>query len=351
MEIGVKAWLALIATACFAVAVPLLPPERIQLGGPEKRPEQVRHETVLSEIRQAHAALQLTRWSDSLEALVMSEPVVGEPVRVGFDWQSVSQGLHPDAPIGVPVVASLTFADLDGDRPDCFTLHTRPAEGSAFDFSALPVEQLPDPCRVVDRFGVPGARIGEWLDRGAWDFGSSRERVFVDYRRLRDRSYSDWPYFGSRKHPLATASAVAGGCMAGDPADCESAVLDPFGGQDVGSELSRAAESSPVSFAELDWIDESPFSYLDDSLFAELEAEFGAEAFARFWSSEQEVPTAFAAAFGVELGDWVLAWVDVQMGTSRAGPGIPFGDLGLAILVVAAMTAVASRVAMRRRVP
>jgi hypothetical protein len=349
MEIGMKAWLALIVGASAAVAVPLLPPDRIELGGPPRRPEQVRHETVLREIREAQATLQLMRWSDSLASLVASEPLGGEGIRVGFAWQSVAQGAHPDAPIGVPVVANLTFADFGSDRPYCFTLHTHPAEGAAVDFSALPVEELPNPCRVVDRFGAPGGHIGEWLDRGAWGFGSSRERVFVDYQGLRDRSYAEWPYFGTRKHPLGTANAVAGRCMSGDPTACETAILDPIGGEDPRSELRRAAASSPVSFAELDWADASPFSYLDDSLFAELEAEFGAEAFAHFWSSEQEVPAAFEAAFGVELGDWVLAWADAQMGTSRAGPGIPFGDLGLVILTVAALTAVASSVAMRRR--
>jgi hypothetical protein len=350
MEIGMKAWLALVAGICAAVAVPLLPPERMELGGPPRRPEQVRHETVLSEIREAQAALQLTRWSDSLAALVASEPLGGEAVRVGFMWQSVAQGAHPDAPIGIPVVASVTFADFEGDRPYCFTLHTYPAEGSAFDTSALQVEELPNPCRVVGRFGVPGPRIAEWLDRGAWGFGSSGERVMVDHQGLRNRSYAEWPYFGTRKHPLATANAVAGGCMAHDATDCESAILDPIAREGPRSELTRAVGSSPASFAEVDWADESPFGYLDDSLFAELEDEFGAEAFARFWSSEQEVPAAFEAAFGVELGDWVLAWVDAQMGTSPTGPGIPFGDLILAILTVGLLTAAGSRVAMRRQI-
>jgi hypothetical protein len=350
MEIGMKAWLALVAGTCAAVAIPLLPPERMDLGGPERRPEQVRHETILSELRRVHAALQLTRWSDSLASLVASEPVGGEGVRVGFAWQPVSQGAQPDAPIGVPVVANLTFADLEDDRPYCFTLHTHPADDSAVDITAQPVEELPNPCRVVDRFGAPGPHIGRWLDRGAWGFGSSRERVFVDYQGLRNRSYAEWPHFGTRRHPLATANAVAGGCMAGDPADCEAAILDPMGSQRSRSELGSAAAAAPVSFAELDWIDESPFAYMDDSLFAELEGQFGAEAFARFWSSELEVSAAFEAAFGVDLGEWVLAWVEAQTGISRAGPGIPFVDLLLVVLTVAALTAMACGVTMRRRV-
>jgi hypothetical protein len=138
--------------------------------------------------------------------------------------------------------------------------------------------------------------------------------------------------------------------MAGDPVDCSLTVTDPVFAGENGAELRRAVEDSPASWADLDWADESPFGYLDDTLFADMERQFGEEAFARFWSSDQEVPVAFRSAFGVELGEWVLDWVHDQIGVSRAGPGIPVGDLLVSVLALSTLAALACGAATRRRV-
>ena len=347
MAFGMKGWLALVVGSCAAVAASLLPPERIELEGDEKLPEQIRHDAVLSELRQAHMTLQLTRWSDSLSALLGSEALTGDhPLRVGAFWQPVLHGAMPDVPLGIPILANLTFADLGADQAYCFTVHTHPGTAA---FEGIPVADLPSPCQILDRFGVPGARIGEWLDRGAWEFAVSREPI-PDHLQLRDRSYADLPLFGTRRHPFATRDATTGGCLAGDPVDCSLSVTDPVYIGENGAELRRAMDASPVSYADLDWADESPFGYLDDTLFADLERQFGAEAFARFWSSDQEVPAAFRNAFGVDLGEWVLGWVDQQLGVSRAGPSLPLGDLLLSIGTLSLFAAIASGAAISRRV-
>ena len=58
-------------------------------------------------------------------------------------------------------------------------------------------------------------------------------------------------------------------------------------------------------------------------LLADLEAEFGADAFLRFWSSTESVEDAFESAFGVEVGEWMTVWVDSVSGTTQPGPGLP----------------------------
>ncbi len=60
-----------------------------------------------------------------------------------------------------------------------------------------------------------------------------------------------------------------------------------------------------------------------DYLLADLEAEFGADAFLRFWSSGDAVEDAFESAFGVTVGEWMTVWVDSVSGTLDPGPGLP----------------------------
>lgn len=351
MAIRMRAWLALVVGACAAVAIPLIPPDRFEFPVTNEEPEQRRYEEALGELRRTHMALQLMRWSDSLSALVRAESGADETrsgIRLAAFMQPVFHGALPGLPRGIPTWSSLTLSDMEGATLFCLTVHTQPV-GDAFDVEAVPVAALPDPCRMIDRFGAPGAHVEEWLEQGAWGFGSSREPA-PDHLRLRNDLYAELPYFGDRRHPLARENVFVGGCLAGQPEACARAVLDPIDVEGNGSELRAVAERVGWSYADLDWSDESPFRYLDDSLFADIERQFGEEAFARFWSSDEEVPVAFEAAFGVELGEWVLAWADAQMGISRAGPAIPLADILLVMFTVGAMTALACRVGMRRRI-
>jgi hypothetical protein len=350
MAIRMRAWLALVVGACAAVAITLLPPDRFEFPTPDEAPEQLRYDEALRELRRTHMMLQLSRWSDSLSALVQTGSGVEETrsgIRLAAFLQPVFHGALPGLPIGIPTWSSLTRTDMDGATPFCLTVHASPG-GPQFDAEAVPLAALPDPCRVIDRFGAPGAHVEAWLERGAWGFGSSRVPV-PDHLRLRDHSYAELPYFGDRRHPLARENVFVGACLAGRPDACARAVLDPVDVEGNGSELRSVAARVGWSYADLDWSDESPFRYLDDSLFADLERQFGEEAFTMFWSSDEEVPVAFEAAFGVELGDWVLTWADTQTGVSRAGPGLSFADIMLVIVTVGALTAMASGVGMRRR--
>jgi hypothetical protein len=86
-------------------------------------------------------------------------------------------------------------------------------------------------------------------------------------------------------------------------------------------------------------------------LLADLEADFGPEAFGRFWRSDAPVEMAFRDAFGIDVGPWVLSWVDRIYGTVPAGPRLAGSTttwpLGLTLALFAAIAILFSR---RRRV-
>ena len=63
-------------------------------------------------------------------------------------------------------------------------------------------------------------------------------------------------------------------------------------------------------------------SVVDDGsyLLADLEAEFGPDAFQRFWSSEEDFEVAFERAFGIGSGEWMVGWTRGVSGSFPATP-------------------------------
>ena len=84
------------------------------------------------------------------------------------------------------------------------------------------------------------------------------------------------------------------------------------------------------------------------TVLATAEAMYGSEAFARFWRSDAPVDDAFRAAFGVDLGDWVLARVSERVRITRAGPALSATALLGSLLVLLLSVGVAV-VAQRAR--
>jgi len=94
----------------------------------------------------------------------------------------------------------------------------------------------------------------------------------------------------------------------------------------------------------------SPFGSADDYLLSDVAAEFGAERFAAFWTSDEDVPEAFEAAFGIPLGEWVVSWSDAHFARTAAGPAISSTAASGTIMLMMLCTLFAGVWARRRRV-
>ncbi len=386
MEIGMKGWLALVVGAMGVVAVQTLPPDPLVVERAEV-PERARFEQALSDVRGAHGVIQLTRWSDSLSALVVSaDPgsiVFSAPeqprvtpagvaewqesyaselaglsprdpnVRLGVFWQRSTHGTVPGVTPG-PVGGGLVFAGVRDGVPYCFVTWTY--FGTAFQDADLRDAAAQDlgACRLYAAYGVPGPRIAAWLDAGGWGFAAQAEPIDGPYALRSDAPRAlmrqDAPLFGTRRHPLADQNVFVQSCLAGAAPSCLRAVTDPALIAPVFQDRAFVAANSPLSsyFEPLGPV-QPPFGYLDDNLLAEVEAEFGADSFERFWKSDEPAEVAFASAFGVDMAEWLLDLVEEEAGLYRAGPGIRFGDALQSVLTLMALTASASAVAMRRR--
>jgi hypothetical protein len=79
-----------------------------------------------------------------------------------------------------------------------------------------------------------------------------------------------------------------------------------------------------------------------------LEQEFGSSRFEAFWTSDADVPTAFAGAFGIGAGDWVREWGRSRYGDRALGPRVDAVTLLLSALLVVGLIAVVVLTERRR---
>ena len=82
----------------------------------------------------------------------------------------------------------------------------------------------------------------------------------------------------------------------------------------------------------------------------DLEAEFGAERFARFWTSDQSVDEAFLGAFGEPMEEWTMRWAQGLMGFHKTGPSIDPLSILLTLVTVITCGGLAVATGTRRTV-
>jgi hypothetical protein len=183
-------------------------------------------------------------------------------------------------------------------------------------------------CRPYARFGLAGPKIQEWLEHGAIGFtGDQRpasQRRPVSWQNRRNPEFWLAEYRGTR-------SIAVKKCMAGRTDACQRLMTDPAHLAGPGDDQ-RIVDRSPA--VSLGSSTVSPFRGLDDFLFLDLEQEFGADAFQRFWTSEQEVTVAFEQAFGAELGLWTASWIQRLMGPREVGPLLAGHAIWLSLLTI-----------------
>ena len=374
MATGMKAWIGALVVLCGLVAMWALPPSSVSRRTRARFPEETRYAEVAAEVQRAHGILVATRWSDSLSALVVESAVDGLALahppseyvtpEGAEEWrQLVSARLDSRGPRDPEVTVGYVFqADLHGTlegvlsprfgsreqtyvgtregTPYCFVVHpTRYALRNAGLRSARSL----DGCDWYARYGVPGSTIGAWLEAGGFDF--ARAGSFEDLERPPGVTPPPFIPFGILR-PFNEPIVVAA-CLSGSVEACERALTDPraLASRRLDPVL---VEASPMSHMTAGYF--TPFQVRSGFLLSMLEAEYGPEAFARFWSSNEPVPAAFEAAFGAELGTWVRDWAAAEIGLFRAGPAPHVASVGWGVLAVLLLSAFASLKQVRRRI-
>ena len=381
MEAHVKRWLVVVGGSIAVVALWALPPSIFQAPAPNASPEAIHLQSVEREVARLHAALRTLRWSDSLsqlavrtavDGLALSTPrgqgLDGQAMRrweegqraalairprresdlvVGVFWQPLNQGTLPQ----VPAMAQgdeVTFVGTRGGTPYCvraipyIRADPRVLERTAADVGA---------CRLYASYGLPGAAIQSWLDASALGFARVHAPGWAEdfARTALPPAEGAMRLFGMARPPLAQHGVFVQSCLAGQTDACARAVSDlHLIAPGYGDRAWLVANTPASSYGGR--MPDPPFGYLDDGLLYEWEAEFGPDAFARFWGSDAPMPEAFQAAFGIELGDWVLHWIGRHAEVYRAGPSLTWGSMGWSVLTLAVLAGAATAAGVRRRV-
>lgn len=412
MALGMRHWFGLTAVGLALVAVRYVPPEAMQAREVDlPLAEVARADALNGEINRSIDVLKRIRWSDSLSAIVAAPSAgafsVGYPtgitrkerkeyeeatghsppsltvdisdevrddfeerIRTGFDqldrtaevrfgyflvdsrsgsleWGRKRNPMGTETYVGelngqaycMTVNVGIWFDDSDLWRAgDFYGIDGTRTQGNVFSY-----------CLPFLRHGLPGDHIMKWLQDGALSFaavgeaGLDREGPSFIQARRTYFGLSGMSYLGWRDQELQIDQCLAGmrdGCLA---AFTSPELLRPADG------ASFLAENSPViGTGASNW--RSPFGPWDDYVMTDLEAEFGGDAFHRFWTSEKPVTEAFEDAFGMDMGDWGVHWVDTYMGISRPGPRLTKTAALGGMLAVSFFAALAGAWARRRRV-
>ncbi|HSJ29912.1 MAG TPA: hypothetical protein VK933_00665 [Longimicrobiales bacterium] len=181
------------------------------------------------------------------------------------------------------------------------------------------------PCTFVARYGAPGARMSHWLSAGGYTLAEvpgPAANIEAD----------DAPMFWT------SADLMIRGCIAGRADLCDRIVsFEPQPGR-----LGAATMHLPLSYTFT--------GAAHRMLLSEAEAAFGHDRFAQFWTSDADMPVAFASAFGIEFGEWVREWGRGRYGEQALGPGVGAASVLLSLLTVLGLAAVATAVSVRRRI-
>ncbi|MBR9990925.1 MAG: hypothetical protein KFH98_14280 [Gemmatimonadetes bacterium] len=183
------------------------------------------------------------------------------------------------------------------------------------------------PCAVMARYGAPGPRIAEWLRSGAYHFAAARGTTEPIQARDRARmELSLWTRDDIRMR----------GCIGGRERHCTDMVLNPAPGRLPPTLVATFNLGSSVRMGP--W----------PMLLSDLEATFGTQRFEQFWTSGHDVPTAFAAAFGVGVGEWVRQWGQSYYLEPDIGPAVNLLNVMLTFGTLLLLAGLACAVAMRR---
>ncbi len=378
-----KHWPALVAVGCGLVALWLLPPDppRRSLNYVPPTEAQALKVELRKEAERLNDVLKRVHWLDSLSGVlaeaqpdqngvIVSFPegiddatteqfraqVALEIGRLGIESTEYTFAVaRPNGRSGNHEAFSWVlrtqpefYALEPGDRKVCLALRPFPdAPQSDFwgwGWSRTPgASNILGPCTHYLIHGSPGPAIGAWLRLGAAQFGmryaESRNPFGAPSGSSLERMLR--APFGGRG---ITRNPGAHNCLAGDEQACGNSVLDaklPAASLGLGDDV--------PAFLHRDlW--GGAFYTFEESLLYDLEQEFGRDAFGRFWRSGQDVETAFQAAFGLPIGEWVLSWAQARLGVYRMGPMPSLEAILISLGVISFFLTIAIAMGTRRKV-
>jgi hypothetical protein len=353
METGMKLWTGVLLASIALVAVGGLPPDLMDVRPTHERThEEARLHALRQEIRVANDAAKRFDWAEEYTAYLFEHAVDGLALRregsmtdsavaryralltdqleplpsrapgvvAGAFWVGLETGGHPDIRPYSNEADLEYYMGVENDQPYCFTIKPQRSIGnrdlvqyrSGWGWSTR--GNGLSTCRLVVQHGLPGARVAEWLADGAIAFGHG-VRGDVD---LGDQWRSNRRGLFGISYRYANQRPEVERCMARVAASCLEQFLSPRGERVELSGKRQVAEISPLLVAH----QSSTFSIPGNLLFDDLQTEFGADAFHAFWTSDQDITSAFETAFGVDVQTWIMTWVDANFSVMRRGPAL-----------------------------
>lgn len=361
MATGMKLWLTATLTGVAIVAAWRLPPEPFSVREAAVKPAETQNlEKVNEEFRVTAEALRRVLWADSLAPLALEsaddgvallypagadvnenqvdrftemirtevEAHRGSDMVFGYVLQPYDQNREPEMGPSARDRAEMFVGQVDG-RAYCLQVRvhhpsrtgwTMARKLSGTDRSTRPESGTVGACRPYLRHGMPGSGIQQWMKDGGAGFATEHGESDFDIPRLMRyagrRNLLGFSNLGARSRSLESDR-----CLAGHADACVALFLKPELGNPILARDLAIVSMSPVtaigarSMLNALFVDE-------EYLLHDLEVEFGSEAFQRFWTADADVERAFAEAFGVELGDWLVSWVDDAIGVDPPGPGL-----------------------------
>jgi hypothetical protein len=262
---------------------------------------------------------------------------MGEPrARIGLFLVDNAYGHRPGVPFSRPRPEREMYAGVDSAGAYCAVVHAAPVGrtvGMLIGNSRLNASagaSMLGPCAFVARYGAPGPEISRWLRDGAYRLAQRRSAVLQ-------------PGVGDLTHERELTvwsedDRALRGCIGGRDDLCVHALLMPSGTAHVrdGPALLHLNSRFPPGVND------------SRAMLDHLEQEFGSARFEAFWTSDADVPTAFAGAFGIGAGDWVREWGRSRYGDHALGPRVDAVTLVLSALLVACLVGAAVSTQRRR---
>jgi hypothetical protein len=126
---------------------------------------------------------------------------------------------------------------------------------------------------------------------------------------------------------------------------CEYLLRDPGG---LGFRIFPTGEFAVLVFQS--WPQPRPADNPAFHLLSDLQREFGDERFMTFWRSAVPVDSAFAAAFGTTMDDWMHAWIVRTHGAARYAPSVGAANVAASLAVSVVLVGLIAGLGARRRV-